>query len=349
MTNFFTRLLLFAVPPRETVLRRAHSVQTPLSSSQRCPIPTSSPRRSRADAGRSPSSRRDVVGDGPRRVEHAPQRERCGAADRGAVAEGRRNDGERPGPRGERALLERLADAVREPRRERAEAAAEHDGPEVEEVERRRQRDPQPPPCVVERGEDGGRPVLRATDELVGQAPRAAGHGGDAGGPCDGLLTDERLDAPAAAAGAGSAFRIDGDVPELAAEAVRPAEEAAAEHDAAADADLAEDADEVVDPDRRARPVLGERGEVRLVLDQDRQPEPRLELGGDRRSAQPMFGASTTVPDASSTRPGTATVTPAGRSPSAAAASSASRGALPRRSSTRRGAEPRLSRYDRRS
>ena len=47
---------------------------------------------------------------------------------------------------------------------------------------------------------------------------------------------------------------IDRDVPELATEAVRAAEQTAAEHDATADAHLAEDADEVVDPDRGSRP-----------------------------------------------------------------------------------------------
>ena len=102
------------------------------------------------------------------------------------------------------------------------------------------------------------------------------------------------------------AVRVDGDVTELAAEAVRPAEEPAAEHDAAADADLAEDADEVVDPDGGARPVLRERGEVRLVLDVDREaraaPRARLRRAGP---ASPGSGRSTTVPDASSTRPGT--------------------------------------------
>jgi len=72
-------------------------------------------------------------------------------------------------------------------------------------------------------------------------------------------------------------------VAELAAEAVRPAEEPAAEHDSAPDADLAEHAHEVVDPDRRTGPVLGEGGEVRLVLDDDRKPETGFELRGDRQ------------------------------------------------------------------
>ena len=121
--------------------------------------------------------------------------------------------------------------------------------------------------------------------------------------------------------------RVDRDVPELAAEPVRAAEEPAAEDDAAADADLAEDADEVVDPDGGARPVLGERREVRLVLDVYREPEPRLELAATGTPCQPRFGARTTVPVASSTSPGTATETPAGRRPSRAAAASAARAA----------------------
>ena len=68
---------------------------------------------------------------------------------------------------------------------------------------------------------------------------------------------------------------------ELAAEAVRPTEEPAAQDDAAPDPDLTEDADEVVDPDCGAGPVLGECGEVRLVLDVDGKPEAPLELAGD--------------------------------------------------------------------
>ena len=72
---------------------------------------------------------------------------------------------------------------------------------------------------------------------------------------------------------------VDRHVAELAAEAVGAAKQAAAQHDAAAHADLAEDADEVVDPDGRPRPVLGERGEVRLVLDVDGKLQPGLELG----------------------------------------------------------------------
>ena len=97
----------------------------------------------------------------------------------------------------------------------------------------------------------------------------------------DRLLPDERLDAAAAAARAAPPVRVDRHVAELAAEPVRAAEQPSAEHDAAPDADLAEDADEVVDPDRGARPVLGERREVRLVLDVDGQPETRLELVAD--------------------------------------------------------------------
>ena len=76
--------------------------------------------------------------------------------------------------------------------------------------------------------------------------------------------------------------RVDRDVAELPAEAVRAAEQASAEDDASADADLAEDADEVVDADRCPRPVLGERCEIRLVLDVHSETEPRTELLGER-------------------------------------------------------------------
>ena len=45
----------------------------------------------------------------------------------------------------------------------------------------------------------------------------------------------------------GGPVRVDGDVPELGAEAVRAPEELAVDEDAAADADLAEDGDEVLE------------------------------------------------------------------------------------------------------
>ena len=117
---------------------------------------------------------------------------------------------------------------------------------------------------------------------------------------------------------------VDRHVAELAAEAVGAAKQAAAEHDAAAHADLAEDADEVVDPDGRPRPVLGERGEVRLVLDVDGKPEPGLELGSDRdvlpAEVRREARRCRTPPRRG---PGTATEIPTGRRPSSCAASRA--------------------------
>ena len=100
---------------------------------------------------------------------------------------------------------------------------------------------------------------------------------------------------------------------ELAAEAVGAAEELAVDEDAAADADLAEDADEVLDVARDALPVLGERGEVGLVLGaHGKAGQPRASSSATGISDQPRFGARSSVPVCASTRPGSATATPAG-------------------------------------
>ena len=97
-----------------------------------------------------------------------------------------------------------------------------------------------------------------------------------------------------------------------------------AEYHASSDSDLAEDADEVVDPDRRAGPVLGQRGEIRLVLDMDGKAKATFELAADGNAVPAEVRREDDRPDASSTSPGTATEIPIGRSSSRAAAASAS-------------------------
>ena len=136
----------------------------------------------------------------------------------------------------------------------------------------------------MEHADDVLVPGLRLADELVGEATRPAGDR-DACRGRNRLLPDERLDAAPAAAGAAAAVGRDRDVTELAGEPVGAAEEPPAEDDAAADPDLAEDADEVVDPDRRPRPVLRERGEVRLVLDMHGEPDAPPQLVRNREVA----------------------------------------------------------------
>ena len=97
---------------------------------------------------------------------------------------------------------------------------------------------------------------------------------------------------PRGAAVAVRAVRLDGHVPELAAVAVGAAEELAVDEDAAADADLAEDADEVVEAARGALPVLGERGEVGLVVGAHGEPGSRAAISSATAiSDQARFGA----------------------------------------------------------
>src|SRR5688572_22616927 len=160
----------------------------------------------------------------PGRLEHATQRERRGPANGSAVAEGRGEDDERARPGRERALLERSPDLVDQPRRERPEAASEHDRLEVEDVEGRREGDPEPAARVAHGGDDRLVALLGATDELVGEAA-AAPRRGDAGGGCDRLLPDQRFDATSAAAGAAPPVGVDRDVSELTAEPMAAAKE----------------------------------------------------------------------------------------------------------------------------
>src|SRR5213078_3612723 len=87
--------------------------------------------------------------------------------------------------------------------------AAEHDGPDVQQVDRRRDRAPET--------------TARAAD--VGQRFQ----------PCD------RLQAAARATAALRAVRLDGHVPDLTGPAPCPGEQAPVEDDARADADLAGD------------------------------------------------------------------------------------------------------------
>ena len=172
------------------------------------------------------------------------------------------------------ASSERTLDAVDEPRRQRAEASSEYDAVEVEEVNGRGE-------CRYRAGSEArpsaasvaGSPALaRSTRSPVIEALRSPAGVGTPGVARDRLLPDERLETatvdPHCADGPlGSTV----DVPELAAETVRAPEELAVDEDAAADADLAEDADEARETLRRAPAMLGERGGVGLVLEEDRQ------------------------------------------------------------------------------
>ena len=91
--------------------------------------------------------------------------------------------------------------------------------------------------------------------------------------------------------------RVDGDVAELRAEAVRAAEELTVDEDAAADADLAEDGDEVLEVACDALPVLRERRQVRLVVGANREPGSRAAISSATGiSDQPRFGAHRSVP-----------------------------------------------------
>ena len=173
-------------------------------------------------------------------------------------------------PAAEDAPAEGVTDLVDEPRRERPEAPAEHDGVDVEQVHRGRETDTEVAARLGEALDDRRVALLGAPDELPRHVARSAMVVlADAGPARDRLLADDRLEAADRAALASKPIGIDGDVTELGAEAVRPAEQVAADEDPGAHADLDEHADEVVLAARDTLPVLGESGEVRLVVGTD--------------------------------------------------------------------------------
>jgi hypothetical protein len=100
-----------------------------------------------------------------------------------------------------------------------------------------------------------------------------------------GVLPDLGLPAAARSAVARPPPRADGDVPDLTGEPGSAADQHAVHDDPGADTDLAPDPDEVPGPDTGAAGELGERGQIRVVGDEDggfdveRRPE-RLGDGG---------------------------------------------------------------------
>jgi len=95
--------------------------------------------------------------------------------------------------------------------------------------------------------------------------------------------------------------------------------------------------------------MLRERRQVRLVLDEHGKPEPLLELGGDGDAVPAEVRGERNRPRRLLDEPGDGDRDSDRAQSCPAAASSALRAARPSRSRTGPGAEPRLSRYDRRS
>ena len=198
---------------------------------------------------------------------------------------------------------------------------------------------------LAEAPEHGRVALLRPPHELAGEVARATAAADlDPRAAGDRLLSRERLEAAGRAAVAERAVRVDRDMPELAAVAVGAAEGLAADEDPAADADLGEHADEVVEIAGDALPVLGERGEVGLVVGvhgEPREPGGDLARNRDLRPAQvrsPEEGPRLRLDDARD-----ATATPTGTRSSAATASSARSAIRASRFSTGPGLERRLS------
>ena len=310
--SFFTPLPSFytvASASRAHATRSGGAVQTnrvPLATTDRHLPPA--PRRSRRE--RTPARALGPIraGNGPGLIEYAVERERRGAAHGGTVAERRREHLEGAGPGRERALLERPPDVGDEPGRERPEAATQHHGLDVEHVEGRREGDAQPAAGVGERPQDAGGAALGAADDLVREAPRTARRRRDTGRARNRLLADERLDAAAAPARATGPRRG------------RPTRGRTRRRTRASPGRGGRRARR-----RRPRRPRRRRRRSRRSRPRRRSSAPRARRGSTRSRRGPAArasprarprpagrttrgsGRSTTVPDASSTSPGTAT------------------------------------------
>ena len=158
---------------------------------------------------------------------------------------------------------------------------------------------------------------------------------------------DARLQAAAVAAGAELAVGIDGDVAELAAEAVRAAEQLAADDDARADAELARDVDEVAEARARRPPTArrARRGSPRSRRGSGSRPRRGARAAARARRRPPSRGWARRAGGRSAVDEARAARRP--RRPSAAArlaARRARRAASPARSSsTSSTPRPRLS------
>ncbi len=166
------------------------------------------------------------------------------------------------------------------------------------------------------------RPLLGVADDAVARPVGVVGgdHADQRG------QADLGLPAADPAAAAALAGGVDHHVAHFTGEAVGAAEEASAGDDAAADADLTGQVDHVGRAGGHAVGVFGQRRQVRVVGDGDRDAG----ATSQRRSAtgtpyQPRFGATWTTPLVPSARPGTATVMPATRTPSMCSSAIASR------------------------
>ncbi|MCO5546649.1 hypothetical protein L7F22_000083 [Adiantum nelumboides] len=238
---------------------------------------------------------RSAPGAGPQAL--AGQRRR--AHDGGGRAELRGPDpGQRPVARpGEDAGVV-LAGGVEEQRRRRRHPARDHHEVRVEHVRDEREPLPQPAAHVVDGGAGDRVPLAGGRgDPLAGDPPRIDGglagqpgrarhvaarehlqRGGGQGGPAA-----VALPAAALAARAGPPVRDHPQVPQLRCDTVRTAEQLAVEQQGAADPGAQRDHQGHRGTRRGAVAPLGERGGVRVVLHDDRDPaEPVADPLGDR-------------------------------------------------------------------
>ena len=192
--------------------------------------------------------------------EHAPQRQR-GRSAHGRLGPERRRQQPRDAPLGrEHVRLELARDRRRQPRRELGEEAAEHDGLEVQEVGRRGDPD----------ARASGRP--RAARRAPARRPCARASASSATGSPEPVVVAASLgSSPAISSSAsrpasvsrqprlphahGRPFGSSGHVAELAAEALRAAEQLAAHDDPGADADLAGHVEHVAAARARSPPT----------------------------------------------------------------------------------------------
>ncbi len=181
-------------------------------------------------------------------------------------------------------LLERSAGGVDEQAAGLDDAAAEHEALGIDDTGQVGEAEADPPAHFFDdaasrrvTGFGGSRDVLaaHALGIAAGHAhdlAESSGQGGLAGPDAQSRAGGEALPAAVAPAGTGWAVGVDDHVPDFAGEARRAHLDAVVHHDAAADARAERDHHDVVEAAGGTQAMLGQDGEVGVVLDDDPPP-----------------------------------------------------------------------------
>ena len=225
----------------------------------------------------------------PRRIgEDRLERQLGGAEHRGVDAERRRHDLDERTRRAERSMVERVFDGRGDEAVEAGQVAAEHDARRVEHVDEAGESDPQPRPTSASAPSAVASPAAaRASTASTAARPPSTGRPARASRAGSPTSVSQQPIEPHRQVRAG--HRVDGHVPDLAAEAGDPGQRPAADDQPAAETDFPGQEDHVLGAGRRAPALLGEGAEVGFVGHRDRHGG--AERGSERLSERDITPA----------------------------------------------------------